>query len=255
MTGHVFAPTDITVAVPIIAFTTIEQFARTFSFIMKTLLYLILFLFAQTSICESRAIIDSPQRIVKGNTVYHLLVGQVYDFTSTSEWCQKLNGHLPYILSKEELNILAEVTVKDRTGQSTWMGLKKENGKCSNWLNGTPVEVPFTYHSKCTSCNGCCAMVMWDDKKMGFQNCNSKAKAVCVQDKNTTLEINLQIPEYVHWTSFVMLLCLAVIGYFARGYIPISVIHNILTHNTQKSVANENRSDINRRDPNNVNPS
>ena len=220
--------------------------------------YLMLFLFAQTSIFESRVITDSTKQIVKGNTVYHLLDGQVYDFTSTFQWCHKLNGHLPYILTKEQLNILAdEVIIKNRrTEQITWLGLKKgENGLCSNWLNGTPVKMTFNYHSKCESCDGCCAMVMWDNKKVGFKSCSSKAKAVCVQEKNTTVKIYFQIPEYVHWTTLVVLLCLAVIGYFARGHFPVSFIQNILPYNTQKSVANENRSDINRRGRNNVNRS
>ena len=155
---------------------------------MKTFFFFVCFL-VFTSICESHLILK--QRTIDGRTkTYYKSTGVANDFQSTIEWCRRLGGHLPIFFNQDEFNFFADhIVVRNhdsRISEITWMGLKKDGGSCSVWLDGTPVNMTFTYHSTCGSCtDSCCAMFMWNDidhKKMGFQSCQSEAQGVCVLD-------------------------------------------------------------------------
>ena len=137
------------------------------------------------------------QRVINGRiTTYYKLTGIGYNFTSALDWCHGLGGQLPIILTEKELDFLADkVIVKDDEAGTgaiiTWMGLKKEKGHCSHWLDKTPVNMTFSYDSTCESCpHSCCAMNMLNlgpfHKKMGFYSCSSTSKAVCVVDEEKT---------------------------------------------------------------------
>ena len=138
--------------------------------------------------CECDIIVRQTQ--INGRIkTYYKVTGMAYDFNSARDLCHGLGGQLPIILTQDELDFLADtVIVKDDAAmvgsKMTWMGLKKENGHCFDWLDGTRVNMSFTYYSRCESCTtSCCAMYMWNDgdhKKMGFRNCKEVAKAVCV---------------------------------------------------------------------------
>ena len=145
--------------------------------------------------CESDIIMK--QRVINGRIkTYYKLTGIGHDFNSALDWCQGLGGQLPIILTKDELDFLADkVIVKDDEAGTgaiiTWMGLKKENGHCSHWLDKTLVNMTFSYDSTCESCpHSCCAMNMLNlgplHKMMGFYSCSTKSKAVCVVDEEKT---------------------------------------------------------------------
>ena len=154
---------------------------------MKTFFFFVCFLLF-ISICESHLILK--QRTIYGRTkTYYKSTGVANDFRSTIEWCRRLGGHLPIFFNQDEFHFFADhIVVRDGSGNSipkkTWMGLQKDGGSCSVWLDGTPVNMTFTYHSTCGSCtDSCCAMFMWNDidhKKMGFQSCQSEAQGVCI---------------------------------------------------------------------------
>lgn len=165
---------------------------------MKTFFCLVSFV-VLISICESHLILK--QRTIDGQTkTYYKMVGVTNNFQSTIEWCRRLGGHLPIILNQDEFHFFADHVIgknNDIGGDlsKTWMGLKKDKGSCSFWLDGTPVNLSFDYYSRCESCTApCCAMYMWNDqdhKKMGFQQCQSEAKAVCVLDDQTMDPVSL----------------------------------------------------------------
>ena len=158
---------------------------------MKAFLSLVCLLVIMSD-CECDIIVR--QRQINGRIkTYYKLTGMTYDFKSTLGWCHGLGGQLPIILTRDELDFLADdVVVKDDLAGTgifvTWMGLKKDRGFCSNWLDGTEVNMTFSYNPKCESCTAsCCAMIMWNDSKdyakMGFKDCREGAKAVCVFDE------------------------------------------------------------------------
>ena len=154
---------------------------------MKACLFFVCFL-VFTLTCESHLILK--QRTIDGRTkTYYKLIGVTNDFQSTIEWCRRLGGRLPIFYNEDDFNFFADqVVVKDGSSSSipkkTWMGLKKDRGSCSVWLDGTPISMVFKYHSTCESCTqSCCAMFMWNDrdhKQMGFQSCQTEAQGVCI---------------------------------------------------------------------------
>ena len=146
--------------------------------------------------CECDIIVR--QREINGRIkTYYKLTAMLYDFNSALDWCHGLGGQLPIILTREELDFLADdVVVKDDLAGTgifvTWMGLKKDRGFCSNWLDGTEVNMTFSYNPKCESCTAsCCGMVMWNNDenyaKMGFKDCRKGAIVVCVFDEEKTV--------------------------------------------------------------------
>ena len=148
-----------------------------------------------TSVCKSDIIIKH-RKTYKGIKTYYKLTGMTYDFNSALDWCHSLGGQLPIILTRDDLDFLADTVIVRNDAamtesKTTWMGLKKENGYCFNWLDGTRVNMFFNYLTRCELCTApCCAMYMWNDrnhKKMGFRDCSLLAKTVCVFDEEKTV--------------------------------------------------------------------
>ena len=166
---------------------------------MKACFFFVCFL-VFTSICESH--LTLKQRTINGRTkTYYKLTGVANNFQSTIEWCRRLGGRLPIFFDEDEFDFFADQVVgknDDRIiSEITWMGLKKDGESCSVWLDGTPVNMTFKYHSTCESCTeSCCAMYMWNvllwndvnHKKMGFKSCQSSAKAVCIVNNDEIMD-------------------------------------------------------------------
>ena len=224
-----------------------------------------MFILVLTSVCKSDVVIKHRQTY-KGMKTYYKLTGMTYDFNSAIDWCQSLGGQLPIVLTQDELDFLADEVIVRNDGamtdsKTTWMGLKKEKGHCFNWLDGTRVNMSFSYYSRCESCTAsCCAMYVWNDvdhKKMSFTDCSRKAKVVCVIDEEKVrkeieyLKKSSLTSMILHWTTLTIIGCLILtigfIGYQTRRR-SMPIPENSVTY-----VADENRLNFNHPDLKNVN--
>ena len=96
--------------------------------------------------------------------------------------------------------LLDKVIIKNSVGGKfmTWLGRQTSSmSSCSRyWLDETSVTLNFTVfrNENCSSCENisCCAMYVWNDsdhKQVGFRECNSVARAVCILEGDWVVKI------------------------------------------------------------------
>ena len=124
------------------------------------------------------------QNVAGRKKTYFYETGVSSDFEGTNAWCRQLGGRLPIIHTTDDLSFLTG-TVVSGTSSGTWLGLKKEGTSCSEWMDGTQVNISFTWNpnARCEHCQQeCCAMHVTGTGVMGISSCSSNLLQVCVLD-------------------------------------------------------------------------
>ena len=94
-----------------------------------------------------------------------------------------MGGELPYIHTQEDMDFFNEVT---DAFYDTWIGLKRTNGSCIKYLDGTLVHYNFMYYtggtcSVCTS-DDCALRILGiaDHRQAYFTDTKYAQKSVCI---------------------------------------------------------------------------
>jgi hypothetical protein len=130
-------------------------------------------------------------RVVGNETWKYVIDDGKQNFSSAIQWCHEMGGQLPAIHCQADLDFLADdVVVKASPGRrETWIGLRKENGSCETYLDGSHVDYSFhIYNGRVCSAERCkdghCALKMWNTvnnhKKVYFFPTSTTARSVCV---------------------------------------------------------------------------
>ena len=106
------------------------------------------------------------------------------NFNATINWCRELGGELPYIHTQADVDFLADQVINSHY-IGWWIGLKRMNHSCSNYLDGSIVDYNFIYHnnkicSTCTSDNCALMLLSTYPKMVAFTNSSDVRKAICV---------------------------------------------------------------------------
>lgn len=89
---------------------------------------------------------------VVGQEVWVYVVDDDVDFfDETVSWCHSMGGQLPFIHTQEDIDFLAD-HLDDQTRSvfwhyfSVWIGLRKTNGTCDRFLDGSLVNITFDFY-------------------------------------------------------------------------------------------------------------
>ena len=124
------------------------------------------------------------QNVAGRKKTYFYETGVSSDFEGTNFWCRQLGGRLPIIHTTDDLSFLTG-TVVSGANANTWLGLRKEGDSCSEWMDGTKVNITFNWitNARCENCfSECCAMYVTVSGHMGFASCSTNHLQVCVLD-------------------------------------------------------------------------
>ena len=116
-------------------------------------------------------------------------------FDIALSWCNSMGGQLPYIHTQEDMDFF----LNQATDASywTWIGLKRTNGSCLRYLDGSLVDYNFRYATGRT-CSWCssdnCALLITssnDQRQAYFTDTSNSYRSVCII-KVRNLEKTLQ---------------------------------------------------------------
>ena len=153
---------------------------------------------------------------VVGQDLWKYVLGEnSMTFDGTISWCNSMGGELPYIHTQEDMDFF----LNQATDASywTWIGLKRANGSCLRYLDGSLVDYNFKYStgrtcSVCTSDN--CALLITssnDQRQAYFTDTSNSYRSVCIikvrnfertlQNMNTSM---IHFEEEQAWQSHVI---------------------------------------------------